>query len=93
MSKAKQILRGSLRSPVLAKAKQGMSEADVARVIADTKALKEAQLREDSPEQLATIPRVGIDDLERKVKTYPSYKEALSGGGALLTKLRVDMLS
>ena len=31
---------------VLAKAKEGMSEADVQRIIADTKALKEAQLRE-----------------------------------------------
>jgi len=69
---------------VLAKAKEGMSEADVARVISDTKSLKEAQLREDTPEQLATIPRVGKDDLERKVKEYPSFKESLPGGGTLL---------
>jgi len=69
---------------ILAKAKESMSEADVASIIADTKALKEAQLREDTPEQLATIPRVGIADLERQVKVYPSSKESLAGGGTLL---------
>ena len=37
------------------------------QVIASTVALKKAQLAEDSAEDLATIPRVGIADLERKV--------------------------
>jgi len=69
----------------LAKVKEGMSDADVAHVIAETSKLKEAQLMEDSPEDLATIPRVGLADLERTVKTIPTEVSSLEGGGTLLT--------
>ena len=54
-------------------------------VIASTKALKEAQLKEDTPEQLASIPRVGIKDLEREVKVTPTEVAELPGGGKMLT--------
>jgi len=69
----------------LAKAKAAMSEAEVRGVIESTRALKEAQLKEDSAEDLATIPRVGLADLERTVKTVPTNIAELSGGGKLLT--------
>ena len=69
----------------LAEAKSKMSPEEITAVIEATKTLKEAQLKEDTPEQLATIPRVGIDDLEREVKTFPTDFDTLSGGGQLLT--------
>jgi Zn-dependent M16 (insulinase) family peptidase len=75
----------STEEAVLAKAKAAMSPEQVQAVIDETQALKKAQLLEDTPEQLATIPRVTIDDLERKVKTYPTDFDTLSGGGKLLT--------
>jgi len=70
---------------VLAKAKAAMSEAEIQQVIDSTKSLKEAQLREDTPEQLASIPRVTIADLERTVKEFPTDFGTLAGGGQLLT--------
>jgi len=68
----------------LAAAKAAMDDAAVQRVIDETVALKTAQLAEDSPEQLATIPAVGLADLERDVKTVPSVAVALAGGKATL---------
>jgi len=70
---------------ILAKAKQGMSDEQIQGVIASTKALKEAQLKEDSEDDLATIPRVGLADLERTVKTVETNVASLAGGGKLLT--------
>uniref|UniRef100_A0A7S2CTU1 Peptidase M16C associated domain-containing protein n=1 Tax=Haptolina brevifila TaxID=156173 RepID=A0A7S2CTU1_9EUKA len=69
----------------LAAAKAQMNEAQIAEIIEATKALKTAQLAEDSPEDLATIPRVGIADLERTVQTYPTELSDLPGGGKQLT--------
>ena len=70
----------------LANAKAAMSDAELQAVIDATKALKEAQLKEDSPEDLGTIPRVTTADLERTVKTVPTLVDPLAGGaGKLLT--------
>jgi len=69
----------------LAAAKAKMSEEEIAAVIADTAALKAAQLKEDDEADLATIPRVGLADLERAVKTIPTDVAPLAGGGTLLT--------
>jgi len=68
----------------LASAKAAMSEEQLAGVIAATAALKAAQLKEDSPEDLATIPRVGLPDLEREVRTIPTDVFPLAGGATLL---------
>jgi len=54
-------------------------------VIKATAELKEAQLKEDSEADLASIPRVGLADLERSVKTIPTEVGELPGGGVLLT--------
>ena len=70
---------------VLEAAKAKMSAEEIDGVIGATKALKEAQLLEDSAEDLASIPRVGLADLERKIKTYPTEVDGLAGGGQLLT--------
>jgi Zn-dependent M16 (insulinase) family peptidase len=48
-----------------------MSEEELRQVIAETKALKEAQERPDSPEALAAIPCLSLDDLERENKIIP----------------------
>merc|ERR1719502_2663258 len=64
---------------VLAKAKAAMTPEQVQHVIDETKALKEAQLREDTPEQLATIPRVTLADLERDVKLIATDVDSLAG--------------
>merc|ERR1719424_2657867 len=69
----------------LAKVKETMSEDEIMGVIESTKALKEAQLKEDSEQDLASIPRVGLADLERKVKTIPTEQSSLEGGGTLLS--------
>lgn len=69
----------------LASAKASMSEAEVETVIRATIDLKEAQLKEDSPEDLATIPRVGLQDLEQKIRDIPTMEAILPGGGVLLT--------
>uniref|UniRef100_A0A6U5MC85 Peptidase M16C associated domain-containing protein n=1 Tax=Calcidiscus leptoporus TaxID=127549 RepID=A0A6U5MC85_9EUKA len=70
---------------VLAEAKEKMSDAELQEVISSTAALKAAQLKEDSAADLATIPRVGLADLEREVKTIRTETAALPGGGTLLT--------
>mmetsp|Transcript_1428 Transcript_1428/g.4167 ORF Transcript_1428/g.4167 Transcript_1428/m.4167 type:complete len:1068 (-) Transcript_1428:311-3514(-) len=66
-------------------AKAAMGEEELADVIRSTADLKRAQLAEDSAEDLATIPRVGLADLEAKVKEVPTDMSALSGGVPLLT--------
>jgi len=68
----------------LAAVKAKMSDAELEGIIAATKSLKEAQLKEDSEEALKSIPRVGLADLERKVKDYPTVFDTLAGGGELL---------
>jgi len=70
---------------VLAAAKSKMNEDQITEIIESTKALKAAQLAEDSAEDLATIPRVGLADLERTVQTYPTDFSELTGGGKQLS--------
>jgi len=70
---------------VLAEAKAKMSAAQLQGVIDATSRLKAAQLAEDSAEQLATIPCVGLADLEREVKVVHTEVGELAGGGTLLT--------
>jgi len=72
-------------SAALEEAKAKMSHDEVREVIDKTVSLKEAQLKEDSTEDLATIPRVGLSDLDTSVKTVPTDEEPLQGGGLLLT--------
>ncbi len=48
-----------------------MNDDDIARILADTKELKGLQERPDSPEALATIPTLNLEDLEKENKKIP----------------------
>ncbi len=55
----------------LARARAGMSAADLDAVVAAARALKRAQETPDSPEALATIPSLKLADLPRRNKLVP----------------------
>ncbi len=55
----------------LEQARAQMSEADLRKVIEETQALKRLQATPDSPEVLATLPMLTLDDLERENKHIP----------------------
>jgi Zn-dependent M16 (insulinase) family peptidase len=52
-------------------ARAAMRKADLEAVVANTRALKLMQETPDSPEALATIPSLTLDDLERRNKLIP----------------------
>lgn len=52
-------------------ARAAMSQNDLRRVMDETRQLKAAQETPDSPEALATIPMLTLDDLDRENKTIP----------------------
>ncbi|MCB9454060.1 MAG: insulinase family protein [Anaerolineaceae bacterium] len=64
-------------------ARAGMSEAGVAAVLADTEILKEQQATPDSPEALATIPRLTLADLDKETKHVPSEVLEMQGSKVL----------
>jgi hypothetical protein len=70
---------------VLQKAKEGMSSSEIQDVIENTRKLKEAQAAEDSPEAQATIPRLGLEDIDKKVKTIPIEVETRTDGVQIIT--------
>jgi presequence protease len=55
----------------LAQIRAGMSEADLQTVLDETRQLKLKQETPDSPEALATIPRLKLDDLDQENKPIP----------------------
>ncbi len=57
-----------------------MTDADVQAVIESTRHLKQLQNAPDSPEALATIPRLQLEDLDKEVRKVPL--EATSALGA-----------
>ena len=63
----------------LAAARAAMSEAELQTVIEETKALKLKQETPDPPEALATIPGLGLADLDKESKQIPL--EILKAGG------------
>jgi Zn-dependent M16 (insulinase) family peptidase len=57
-----------------------MTKSDIETVIANTKELRRRQESPDSPEALATIPVLNLNDLEKKVKTiHTELVESKSG--------------
>lgn len=50
----------------LAKIKETLSANEIEKIIEATKTLKAAQLAEDSPEAQASIPRLGLEDIDPK---------------------------
>ena len=55
----------------LAAVRSGMSAAELDKIIANTRALRQAQTAPDAPEELAKIPRLSLNDLERKHQPIP----------------------
>lgn len=55
----------------IADAVQGMSKADLQKIVDNTKRLKALQAAPDDPKELAKIPRLGRADLEKKTKIVP----------------------
>lgn len=63
----------------LAQARAAMSEDDVQRVLDEARALQELQEAPDTPEALATIPTLALEDLDRASKLLPLETLELSG--------------
>ena len=55
----------------LEKARAKMSDADIEKIKTESEILKKIQNTPDSPEALATIPRLTLADLDRENKTVP----------------------
>jgi Zn-dependent M16 (insulinase) family peptidase len=61
-----------------------LNDADLDRIIDETKMLKQMQVTPDSPEALATIPALTLGDLDRTVKSIP-IEVSQSDAGTVLT--------
>ncbi len=61
----------ALEKERLAKARAEMNEADLQAIIDNTKALKLMQETPDAPEDLAKLPRLKLEDLDKQNKTIP----------------------
>lgn len=56
----------------LAEIRAGLSDGDLRRLVDETRALKRIQETPDSPEALATIPRLALSDLDREQPRIPN---------------------
>jgi len=63
----------------LAAIRASMTDADIDKVIAETKYLQELQQTPDSEEALATLPRLTLQDLDPNIKTVPTEKRSVAG--------------
>ena len=63
----------------LAEVRQGLSQAELQTVISDTQKLKLLQATPDLPEALATIPSLGLEDLDKESKRVPTELSELDG--------------
>jgi Zn-dependent M16 (insulinase) family peptidase len=60
-----------------------LNDADLDRIIDETKMLKQMQVTPDTPEALATIPSLKLGDLDRSVKSIPIDVSASDAGTVL----------
>ncbi len=67
----------------LAKTKAAMTEAELEDVIARARRLRELQETPDSPEALATIPSLGLEDLDKEPKHVPTEVSTVHGAEVL----------
>ncbi len=63
----------------LAQAKAGMDEAELKEIIAQAEQLKKLQETPDSPEALATVPNLALDDLDKSPKHVPTLESQVHG--------------
>ena len=71
----------------LADVKSSLSEAELLKIVEDTKVLKAAQLAEDSEEAKASIPRLTLDDIDPRATELPIsvVADGKDGGVTVLT--------
>ncbi|MBI9054899.1 MAG: insulinase family protein [Bacteroidales bacterium] len=62
----------------LADYKASLSKEEVEQLVEETKALKEYQKEEDSPEALATIPMLALSDISSEVEWYDLKEKSVS---------------
>lgn len=62
----------------LADYKASLSEEELIQLVEETKALKEHQKREDTPEALATIPMLSLSDISPEVEWYDIEEKSVS---------------
>lgn len=67
----------------LAAIRATLSEDDLRRIKAEAGALQESQLQLDSPEALATIPSLKLEDLEKTTKPVPTEMAPIGSGNLL----------
>lgn len=58
--------------------RDSLSEDDLLTIVENTKKLKEMQETPDTPEALATIPVLKLEDLDRENKSIPSEEQSLA---------------
>jgi len=68
-------------------ARAAMSDADIEQTIADTRDLRKLQNTPDSPEAVARLPRLGLEDLPRDNIEIPSETARLCGIETLFHEL------
>ncbi len=71
----------------LATVRDGLDEAGLAAVLEQTERLKALQESVDRPEDLAKIPTLTLEDLDRDIRTVPTAEERLGGVRALMHDL------
>ena len=67
----------------LDEARKAMSDEDVDQVMGRVRALKERQEKPDSAEDLSTLPRLQLGDLDRGIRQLPIEKTAIAGAPIL----------
>lgn len=85
----------------LSKAKSAMSESEIAKVITETVELRTAQKSKDTEEQLKTLPKLSLADLDRKEKDLdititekhgvPVLVHEVPSSGIVYTQLALDL--
>ena len=63
----------------LASIKAKMSKAEIEKIVIQTKELKAWQKAKDKPEDLATIPMLTLDDLDKKEPAYTATEHKIAG--------------
>ena len=61
----------------LAEYKASLSKEELEELIEETKTLKEYQQKEDSPEDLATIPMLSLSDISKEVQWYEATEKSV----------------
>ena len=78
--------RANAERAKLARAKSGMSDTEITELIEKTAALEAWQQSSDTPEVLATLPKLEISDISDTPEKYPTEEYTWDGVPALYTK-------